>query len=247
VLKGSKAVVGFAVACVAVALAGCGSSKGGGSGGLPAGVAVQVGTRTISEAAVAHWTPIEAILATEVFPKGPVPKGVVPDPPNYTNCISYEKQLNASHADIEPKPGVAQLKTECQKRYHATRQHILDLLILYQWMLSEAAEKHMNITDQEAIADLKEHEHSQFTSPTAFQNYLAWTGLSMADEILRFKNNLLANKILKNVIGNPRLNAEQRHRAYVGFIQKWVAKTNCNPRYIVPNCKQYKGPLPPGS
>ncbi len=237
-------VVGlFGVAAVLLGLAGCGGS----TNSLGSGVAVRIGNRTISEATVAHWTPIEAILANEVFPNKPAPKGLVPDPPNYTQCIAYQKAKAAREYSTKPKPTPTQLKQQCKADEQDTRRHILDILILYNWLLGEAEQKNLTVTDQEALESLKAHEHTQFSNSEAFHQYLSYTGLTMNDELLRFKNNLLATKILKNVIERPNQTPQQHHEAYINFFKKWINQTNCAPKYIVPDCKQYKGPLPPGS
>jgi hypothetical protein len=223
------------------------SACGGSSGGLGSGVAVRIGDRTISEATVAHWTPIEAILSKEVFPSKPVPKGMAPDPPDYTDCIAYLKGKAAGEAVVSPKPTAAQLKQECRKDEVSSRQHILDILILYHWLLGEAERKGLTVTDQEAMESLKAHERTQFTSSDAFHRYLAYTGLTMSDELLRFKNNLLAAKILNHVIEREGATPQQRRHNYTKFLKYWINKTDCAPGYIVPDCRQYKGPLPPGS
>lgn len=231
------------VAMMLVGLSACGSS----SNGLGSGVAVRIGNRTISEATVAHWTPIEAILASEVFPSKPVPKGLVPDPPNYTHCITYQKTKAASEHGIKGELAREQLKQQCKKIEENARRHILDILILYNWLLGEAEQKNLTVTDQEALESLKAHEHTQFSNSKAFHQYLTYTGLTMNDELLRFKNNLLATKILNNIIQRTDQTPQQNHQAYTNFFKKWINQTNCAPKYTVPNCKQYKGPLPPGS
>jgi PPIC-type PPIASE domain/SurA N-terminal domain len=46
-----------------------------------------------------------------------------------------------------------------------------------------------------------------------------------------------------------RLTAEQRRRTLAEFVrawrEKWIARTDCHAGYVVPNCRQYKGPVVP--
>jgi hypothetical protein len=236
---------------VAVGLCGC----GGGTTDVPRGAAAVVAGRTISEATVEHWTPIEAVLAYEVFPKKPVPPGLIPDPPNFSHCIAFlreadeKKETRASPPAPVPKtpvPRFAGLKRECRERYEGVRRHIIDYLITYQWLQMEAAKKGWRVTNTDAEADVQKHIRSQFENPAAFQRYLKYTGLTMRDELLRFKNNLLSTALLKHVVEVKRSPSE-RYAALKRFVNGWVARTHCRRGYIVPNCAEYKGPLKPGT
>jgi hypothetical protein len=227
---GRVLVASAVVSGVVAGMSACGSS--GNSAPAPA---VVVSGRTISQAAVEHWTPIEAILAYDaVFPTAPVPKGLVPDPPNYTNCVAYERRGNTVARST--------LKRDCRERYEFVRMHILDYLITYQWLEKEVAERGLKVTDAEARQDLQRHVRSQFGNQRGFEKYLQYTGLTMADELLRFKNNLLANAVLQHVIQAPGTTLSQRSAAYTRFEKKWVARTHCRAGFIVPNCREYKGP-----
>ena len=59
-------------------------------------------------------------------------------------------------------------------------------------------------------------------------------------------SNALAIKTIAEVGGSesPQQQAEFARKGE-GFPKKWIAKTSCSPGYVVPNCKEYKGPLPP--
>jgi foldase protein PrsA len=215
-------------------------SSCGGDGGLPAGVAVRVGNYTVSKVAVAHWTPIEAIVSQELIPRGPVPKGMVPDPPDYSNCILYQRKLAERAPGAKHMPSLAQLKHECRKRYEAERAHILNFLIAYGWLREEAALHGLKVSDVEVRRRYKEHTRAEF-SDAAFHQYLARTGLTEADELLRVKNSLLATLVLEKVFNNQ----SNPKQAYPEFLLRWVAQTHCAPNYITPNCREYKGPLSP--
>lgn len=246
-----RAFAALTVLCV-VGLAGC----GGAGGGLPPGVAVLAGARSVSEAMVAHWTPIESILAYEVLPKKPPPAGLVPDPPTFSRCITFlqlsdEKKTGRKTPPAPvpktPVPAASVLKEECRQRYESTRTHIIDFLITYQWLEQEAAEKGWKVTDAEAIQDMQRHIQPQFGGQAGFVRYLRWTGLNKADEILRFKNNLLANQFIEHVLFAKGQSASQHAAAYKRFLKKWIPRTHCRPGYVVPNCAEYKGPLKPNT
>jgi hypothetical protein len=223
--------------CVSIAgvLAGC-----GGSGGLPREVAVQVGSNAISTATVARWVPIETYLLDSDIPKTPPPKGLIPDPPRYADCIAYEREQPAEKRHPS-KPTEAQLKDKCVQRWHYLRRHTLNNLILNEWLLGEAAERGIKVSSTEAREAMETNVHHLFPHPNEFHRYLSSTGLTEADELKRMKTGLIANKVYKTVI----LAGKTPQLEYTAFIKKWVAKTNCAAGYVIPDCKQYKGSLPP--
>jgi len=225
-----------------LAAGGCGSSSGGGGNGVSDGVAVQVGNYTVSKAEVAHWIPIEAIVSQEVIPKGPIPNGMVPDPPSYTNCLTYQRKVVLNTPGEKTAPTVPQLRRECRERYEHARSGVLNMLVIYGWLKEEAAAHGIKVSDAEAQQRFTETTSKEFKT-TTLQQYLTRTGLTSADELLRIKNNLLST------IALTRIFPHQPHpkQAYPEFTLHWVAKTHCAPEYITPNCKEYRGPHPPGT
>ncbi len=236
---------------LAAGASGCGGSAShsgsvpGDGGGVSGGVVIRVGSQSISAAVVRHWTPIEAILSTEGYPKGPVAKGVVPDPPAYTACIGHLEAL-ANAKPGSPKPQRVMLKRECKRQEAIVREHILSILITDLWVRGEAAAHHITASDEEARRRIRANLAAQFGNEAGFRKYLAYTGLTMGDELELYKKNLLTTKLLEKVLARPGMTARQKTRAYAEFVTRWVARTSCEPKYLVPDCKQYKGPLAPG-
>lgn len=236
----------------AVSGGGSAAGSGAGSGGPDrtaagnGGVAIRVGGQVVSAAAVRHWVPIEAILSTEGVPKGPVPPGVVPDPPAYTACIGHLEVLAAAKPGT-PKQGRDALKKECEKNDASVREHILKILINDLWVRGEAAARHITVSDDEVRQRIRANLSAQFGNEAGFRKYLVYTGLTMGDELELYRKNLLSTKLLEKVLQRPGMTSQQRARAFAEFVTRWVAKTSCEPQYIVPDCKEYKGPIAPGS
>jgi hypothetical protein len=203
-------------------------------------VAVRVGGYTVSKAAVAHWTPIEAIISLELIPKGPIAAGMVPDPPSYANCIGFQRTLAASTPGATRTPSPRQLRQECEKRYDSVRTHVLNILINYGWLIEEAARHNIKLSDAEVKKRFQENIHIEFSNDAAFQQYLTRTGLTETDELLRFRGAMLSGLIYDKVF-------KHRPQAYPEYLLRWAAKTSCAPGYITQNCKEYKGPLTPGA
>ncbi len=223
-------------------LTGC----GGTSNGLPGGVAVHVGTATISAATVRHWLPIEASLSGRDVPQTPPPRGYVPDPPHYSACIGYEKHAAAENGARSALTN-ADARSKCRQRWESLRIHTVDSLILYQWLSGEVAALGQGVSEQQARAAMTKNLRHLFKTPAELHRYLASTSQTEADELHRTMNGLLANKVLEQVISRKGSTPEQAHLAYARFLKKWIARTSCARDYIAPDCRQYKGLLPPGT
>jgi hypothetical protein len=204
----------------------------------PQGATVaEVDGETISKATLEHWTHIEAIIANENLPQTPPQPGRVPDPPHYTACITYLKTIQAP-----AKPTSTQLKTQCQEHYLAVRNHMLQILISYIWVKTEDNKLHIHTTPQEIQQTFNRFKHEQYPTETIYQNYLKATTATPTDELWIEQFDMLSGKLGHKLIkqGQPATT-----KFYTQFPTHWKTKTNCNPQYIIPECKQYKGPKPP--
>jgi foldase protein PrsA len=229
-----------AVAIAVVSLTACGGGTSGGN------AAVQVGDSSISKATVDHWTKVEAVLAYKVIPRQPVPKGVVPDPPNYTACIASLEAATPKPVANQPKPAATLFKGQCRQRYEELQKKMLDFLITFYWMSGEIANQGVKITEGEVQQQLVWFRTHEFTSQADFQKYLAYTGMSISDVLFLMRETILTTKLQKSIVKkDERLPAEQRKQAFIKFAKeyqkKWTAKTNCHTGYVIPDCKQYTG------
>jgi foldase protein PrsA len=215
-------------------------------GGDSSGVAVaQVGGSSISKATLDHWLPIEAILTYELKPSKPVPSGVVPDPPDFTACVTRLASTPAKLVESGPKPTKAQLKSECRQRYQTLRQAALGFLITAEWMIGEGAEQGVQASKGEIMQRFEQVKKLLFPTEAAFQKYLAITGETVSDQLFRSKVKVLSEKIEQKIIYKKRLSAQQQQSAYAKFYKefptKWIARTSCRAGYVIVDCKQYKG------
>jgi foldase protein PrsA len=242
VYKRIRNIFGLGFIAIALAcLAGC--------GGMPSDTVAQVGRYSISKATLDHWISVEAVTDYETNPRRPVPKGVVPDPPNYTACIARLEATTPTSTRGEAAAARTRLKSQCQHDYQAVRQHVLNVLITFDWLISESAKQGVTVTDKEVKQQYARFSHERFPKQGELERYLAFTGESLSDELLRMRIDLLSTKLVKKITATRGLTPRQQQQALVRFFQafpkKWVAKTNCRTGYVVPNCKQYKGPLAP--
>jgi foldase protein PrsA len=158
-------------------------------GGIPGNAVVQVGGTPITKATFAHWMSVAAASST---PGGPKPQ--VPDPPKYTACVAH---LEATTP--KPVPSAAQLKAQCQAQYQAIQQQVLGFLISSEWVIGEASSLGLKASDKEVKKRFEQIKAAQFPKPEVFEKFLASSGQTVSDLLLRVKLNLLSTKIQQKI------------------------------------------------
>lgn len=210
-------------------------------------VVASVDGQPITKAAVDHWLPIEAILTYQLHPTKRAPKGVVPDPPSYGQCVAYLRSIAPKSVPASPNSG-AQLKSQCAQRYAALREAVISFLITTRWVMGEAKELELSATDAEARQRLRRVEHVEFPKESEFARQLKLTGETIADQMLRARVKVLTEKFERRY-DRQGTTRRQRMQAVANFVnalsRKWAARTSCRSGYVVPDCKQYRGPEAP--
>lgn len=177
-----------AVFLVTVGLAACG-------GGVPGNAVVNVDSANpISKAAYAHWLGVAAAATAATGEKSPVP-----DPPNYTACIAHLKATAAKPAKGQKAPTESALKSQCEQQYKSLQQEVLGFLISSSWVLGEAKSMGVKVTDKEVRDQFLHIKHQQFPKAAEFEKFLATSGQSVSDLLLRVKLNMLSQKIQQKI------------------------------------------------
>jgi phosphatidylethanolamine-binding protein (PEBP) family uncharacterized protein len=119
----------------------------------------------------------------------------------------------------------------------------LGFLITSEWVLGEATARHVVVSEAEVKRRFTQLVHQSFPKAGSMQKYLEKSGETEADLLARIKVELLASHIAAHVtVGKS---ASQRSVLLSGFERNfqshWKALTNCNPGYVMEDCKQYKG------
>ena len=177
----------------AVSFAVCGLAACG--GGVPGNSVAQINGTPITKATYEHWLSIAASSTAGTTGAKPV----VPDPPNYTACIAHLEATSPKPAKGQSKPSKSQLKSECEQQYKSLQQEVLGFLISSSWVLGEAESLGVHVTDAEVKKELEKIRNEQFTQPGQFQKFLATTGYTVSDLLLRVKLNMLSTKIQQKI------------------------------------------------
>jgi foldase protein PrsA len=168
-------------------------------GGIPGDAVVQVGGSPITKSAFEHWM---SVASTSNKEAGSTEKPAVPVPPDYTACIAHLRVTSAKTAKGQPAPTTQKLKSECQTQYKALQQEVLGFLISSQWVISEAAALGVKVSDAEVKKEFAKIKAAQFPKAAEFEKFLASSGQTVSDLLLRVKLNVLSQKIQKQIVKN---------------------------------------------
>jgi foldase protein PrsA len=167
-------------------------------GGIPGNAVVQVGGTPITKATFAHWMGVAA--ASTAAAGATASKPVVPDPPNYTACIAHLQATASKLPKGQSAPTTSQLKSECQQLYKSLQQEVLGFLISSQWVLGEASELGVKASDAEVKKRFEQVKNQQFPKAADFEKFLASSGQTVSDLLLRVKLQLLSSKIQQKIV-----------------------------------------------
>ena len=166
-------------------------------GGVPSNSVVQVDkSGPITKEAFNHWMAVAASSGAATTGA----KVVVPDPPNYSACIAHLAATSPKPAKGQKAPTTAQLKTQCEQQYKSLQQEVLGFLISSSWVLGEGKSLGVKLTDAEVKKQFEKIKSQQFPKPAEFEKFLATSGQTVSDLLLRVKLNLLSQKIQQKIV-----------------------------------------------
>ncbi|HEY2397817.1 MAG TPA: peptidyl-prolyl cis-trans isomerase [Solirubrobacteraceae bacterium] len=182
-------------------------------GGVPGNAVVQVDGTPVSKEAFNHWM---AIAATASSPTAgaTAAKPTIPEPPSYTACIAHLQATTPAPAKGQAPPTTAQLKSQCEQQYKQLQQQVLGFLISSDWVIGEAGHLGVKVSDAEVHKQFQKIQSQQFPRAAEFEKFLATTGQTTSDLLLRVKLNLLSSKIQEKI-------AKQKHAVTKAEVEKF--------------------------
>jgi foldase protein PrsA len=180
-----------ALAIAALVAAGCGGSD------VPSDSVAKVGDTKITKAQFNHW--FLASVKQQAQSTGQKPDQVVaPDPPNFTKCIAAKQKQPLPQG--VPKPDAKALKAQCKQEYDGIQQQTLQFLITSQWLVQEAAKRHIVATDKEVQTTFQQQKKQSFPKEADYQKFLQTSGQTETDLLFRVKLSVLTNKIQQAIV-----------------------------------------------
>jgi foldase protein PrsA len=168
-------------------------------GGIPSDAVVQVNGQPVTKATFDHWLGVAASASATAAPGQKAAKPVLPEPPAYTACIAHLKEVEPKPAKGQKPKTEAELKSQCEQQYTALKQQVLGFLISADWVLGEAESQGVHVSDSEVAKKFNTLKKQQFPKEAEFQKFLATTGQTVSDLLLRVKLSMLTTKIQEKV------------------------------------------------
>jgi hypothetical protein len=209
---------------------------------LPAADVASVDGQPISEAMLDHWVAIQASTEYEVMPKGPIPAGVIPDPPAFRACIAFLRAGGPTHEKPTRARTNAQFLRECEESYHALRRHVLPILISFKWWEAKGKELGIDISQQKIATEFARYREEEYHSLAGYEQYIRRTGQTLTDEYLRMRMDLYQGAFRAYFTAK----GTAAYLKYLRELPKEMAlRTSCQPSDVNPNCEEYEGSSPP--
>ena len=164
-------------------------------GGVPGNAVATVDGEAIEKSDFTHWMTVAAKSTGQA-------NAAVPDPEaGYAKCIAAKRKATPAPAKGQPKVTDAQLKTQCTQEYEQLRNQVLQLLISFKWIQSEADDAW---TSRSRTPRSRSPSPSRRSSPSrrkrTTRSSSSTSGQTEADILQRVKLDLLSNKIRDKVV-----------------------------------------------
>jgi foldase protein PrsA len=182
-------------------------------GGIPGNAVVQVSGTPVTKDSFNHWMRIAA-AASAPAAGAAAAKPVIPDPPNYKACIAHLQATTPAPAKGQTAPTTAQLKSQCEQQYKQLLEQVLGFLISSDWVIGEAGALGVKVSDAEVHKQFSKIKGSQFPRSAEYEKFLATTGQTTSDLLLRVKLNLVSAKIQEKI-------AKRKHVVSKAEIEKY--------------------------
>ncbi len=184
-----------AVFVAAIALSACGDS-------VPGNAVVRVGDETIERTEFQRWMQIAAISTQGLQQQGEdaeQPEAVVPRPPEFAECVAARRESTPEPAEGQPTPTAAQLKQQCEQEYETLRDQVLQFLISAEWILGEASDQGVTVTQAEVDEQFEMTREQSFPEEEDFETFLEDSGMTLQDIKFRVRLDTLSTKLRDKV------------------------------------------------
>lgn len=119
-------------------------------------------------------------------------------------------------------------------------QRALGFLITYEWVLGEAAARHITVSEADLKQRLAQLDKQSFPKPGSLQRFMASTGESEADLLAILRVGLLKNQIAQKITtGDAGPKAEATLANFEkAFQAHWKRYTTCSAGYVMEDCSR---------
>ncbi len=162
-------------------------------GGVPGNAVAEVDGESIEKSQFDAWMSVAAKA-------GGQSSGVVPKPPEYTECIADKRKAQPQPAKGEQPVDDKQLKDQCRQEYEAIRDRVMQLLVNAEWIEGEAKEQNVTVSDAEVRKAFETQKKQNFPKEADYENFLKQSGQTEEQLLSQVRTGELARKISEKVV-----------------------------------------------
>jgi foldase protein PrsA len=151
---------------------------------VPLGAVVSVDGELITPNELDHWMMMSAKASWVLLTQTPT-KPFLPDPPTYKTCIP--RIAVVLEGRTKKTPTRAMYKRACERLYGELKDSALEELLPMQWELAEASGLGVKVSAAEVQQRFQMIKQHQFPTKVKLQAFLAKTGYTIADLMLKTK------------------------------------------------------------
>jgi foldase protein PrsA len=172
---------------LAFTVAACGGDDD--SNEVPSNAVASVDGEAVTRADYDRWAEITAKSASAQGGEA-----VVPDPPDYTQCVAaLTRQARAIRG--QRVPAESALRAQCRQLDTQIRQQTMALLIQAIWFDKEAEDLGVEVTDRDVERVLAETKRQSFPRRGDYERFLRQSGMTEEDVLFRLRVNELGTRI----------------------------------------------------
>lgn len=120
-------------------------------------------------------------------------KAVIPDPPDYTNCIANKKKTSAKQAKE------SDLKKQCENDFKTAKDQIMPSLLQTEWYRLEAEDRGISVSESEVKQRFTPLKQQTFPKDADYKKFLKSTGQTEADLLNLVRGQMYQEEIREQV------------------------------------------------
>jgi hypothetical protein len=142
---------------------------------------------------------------------------------------------------------VAIARAQSKNPGHASRTELekeaLSSLLDQAWLMGEAEERGITVTDQEVKQEFQRLKSANFKSAKDYTSFLRRSGFTQTDVNERVKLQILSTAVQKEIADESPGHKKQAFTTFVGeYTNRWRDRTVCKPELAIERCSN--GPEP---
>jgi hypothetical protein len=167
---------------------------------------------------------------------------LAPPPEQVLACIGTQSIRGAAFAHwavIAAKAYGPPSKAHPPPSAAVVAQEVMGFLISSDWVLAEAQDLRLHVTEPEVRRTFDHIRNQQFHTRREFHAFLRASGQTLADLVFRVRLNLTSERIQRHIVAGhhgSRNQARALATFVVSFKRKWQAQTSCASQYAVSDC-----------